>query len=148
MPHFGLMEEKRLGPIAGPLQRSKLHVRAGRRRLRQGKLSAGIVTLYDAFIAAMEWYAASPEGRKTLIVLPGENTRDEKTLYKVLTRSGVIDGRFDFKAFDLLTEKALTGELPQYDYGPLVSQIESVLTQLGVLPLDEASLPPEDPATF
>ena len=60
MPHFGLMNEQELGPVAGPLQRARLHLRGGKRRLRQGKISAGIVTLYDALEGAMLSYAESP----------------------------------------------------------------------------------------
>jgi hypothetical protein len=74
MPHFGLMDEKALGPVEGPLQRARLHVRGGKRRLRQGKVAAGIVTLYDALNGAMQWYAASPGGRK-LALKEGENPR-------------------------------------------------------------------------
>jgi hypothetical protein len=46
-----------------------------------------------------------------------------------------------------LTEQALQQELVGYD-ADLLAGIESVMTQLGVLPFDEASLPPEDPSTF
>jgi hypothetical protein len=148
MPHFGLMEERQLGPVAGPLQRARLHIRGGKRRLRQGKISAGIVTLYDAVSAAMESYASSPAGKAALKVEPGENVHDERVLYNVLVRSGVIDGSFDFSAFDQLTEKALNQELPDYAYQPLVSGIESLMEQLGVMPFDESELPPEDPKTF
>jgi hypothetical protein len=78
----------------------------------------------------------------------GENLHHEEELYAVLVRSGVLDGKFDFTAFDLLTEKALNEEMPGYDYHSLLAGIESVMTQLGVMPFDESSLPPEDPSTF
>ncbi len=48
MPHFGLMDEGSLGPVEGPLMRARLHIRGGKRRLRQGKIAAAIATLYDA----------------------------------------------------------------------------------------------------
>jgi hypothetical protein len=60
----------------------------------------------------------------------------------------VLDGAFDFKAFDRLTEKTLNEEIPWFDYRELLAGIESVMIQLGVMPFDEASLPPEDPKTF
>ncbi|HEY6012248.1 MAG TPA: hypothetical protein VIX18_12355, partial [Nitrospirota bacterium] len=137
-----------LGPVAGPLQRARLHIRGGRRRLRQGKISAGIVTLYDALEGAMRYYIAGPGGNRALPVRQGENLNREKDLYAVLVRSGVLDGTFDFIEFDRLVEKALREEMPGYDYRPLLSGIESVMTQLGVMPFDEAALPPEDPRTF
>ncbi len=148
MPHFGLMEEKKLGPVEGPLQRARLHIRGGKRRLRQGKTAAGIVTLYDALEGAMQSYASEP-GRLALLGL--RNVRDllnDKLIYAALVRAGVIDGAFDFEAFDRLTERALHEELPGYDYTELLAGIEAVMTQLGVMPFDETLLPPEDPSTF
>lgn len=146
MPHDGLMVETKLGPVAGPRQRARLHLRSGKRRLRQGKTAAGIATLYDAVAAAMEAYAASKE--RHLIVEPGENFGNEKVLYRVLVRSGVLDGHFDFDWFDRLVEKALSGEMEPFDYNPVVGGVESVLMQLGVTPFDEGQLPREDPHTF
>jgi hypothetical protein len=147
MPHAGLMDEKTLGPVEGPRQRARLHIRGGKRRLRQGKIAAGIVTLYDALLAAMQSYAASP-GRTKLDIRSGENISDDNVLYAALVRSGILDGKLDFPAFDRLTEKALDEEMPGFDFRELLAEIESVMTQLGVMPFDEALLPPEDPRTF
>ncbi len=148
MPHFGLMDENKLGPVAGPFQRSRLHLRGARRRLRQGKISAGIVTLYDALSAAMDSYAGSPERRAGLEVRQGEDLKQERDLYRVLARSRVISDDFDFDAFERLMEQALEQELSGFNHQGLLARIESLLTQLGVLPFDEASLPPEDPKAF
>jgi hypothetical protein len=148
MPHAGLMDEKTMGPVEGPLQRARLHIRGGKRRLRQGKISAGIVTLYDALEAAMRSYIDDLEKKSKLNIEEGENLNDDKMAYAVLVRSGVLDGTFDFGAFDRLLEKTLNEEIPWFDYRELLAGIESVMTQLGVMPFDEASLPPEDPKTF
>ena len=148
MPHFGLMEERKMGPVAGPFQRSRLHLRSARRRFRQGTISAGIVTLYDALSAAMEAFAADPARRDRLEILPGEDLSAERTLYRVLVRSGVVDDGFDFDAFDQLMEQALHQELQGYDYQPLLRGVEVVLGRLSVLPFDESSLPAEKPETF
>ena len=148
MPHFGLMNEDELGPVEGPLQRARLHIRGGKRRLRQGKIAAGIVTLYDALSSAMQWHVALPERRSKLVVFKDEDLLHDRTTYAVLVRSGVLDGRFDFDAFDRLTEQALDHEMPGYDYGDLLKGVEAVMTGLGVMPFDEADLPPEDPKTF
>jgi hypothetical protein len=148
MPHFGLMDEEKLGPVEGPLLRARLHIRGGVRRLRQGKISAGIVTLYDALEGAMQSYIAGPGRLAQLAVGKGGDLNDDKTLYAALVRSGVIDGKFDFEAFDRLLERALHEEMPVYDYRELLSSIEAVMTQLGVMPFDETLLPPEDPKTY
>jgi hypothetical protein len=149
MPHFGLMNtEDSFKSAEGALLRAKLHIRAGKRRLRQGKISAGILTLYDALCFAMDWYAFPAERRKKLDIREGEDIRKEKTLYQILVRSGVLDGRFDFPALDKLIEYASEYEMPDYDHDKFLREIESVFTQLGVMPFDEEALPPEDPATF
>jgi len=148
MPHAGLMDEKALGPDEGPLLRAKLHIRGGRRRLRQGKISAGIVTLYDAVCAALEWYFAPAGRRSGLIIKEDDNLKDDKTLYGILTRSGVLDGSFDYTAFNELVERVLYNDRAVCDHEAVLKGIESVMTQLGVMPFDEEELPPEDPSTF
>jgi hypothetical protein len=148
MPHFGLMNERTLGPVQGPFLRARLHIRGGKRRLRQGKISAGIVTLYDALEAAMQAYVSDSAKRAHLTLHHGDDLNNERTVYRVLVRSKVLDGMFDFDEFDRLTERALREELPEFDYQPTLSGIENVMSRLGVIPFDEASLPAEDPATF
>jgi hypothetical protein len=148
MPHFGLMDERALGPIEGPFQRARLHIRGGKRRLRQEKISAGIVTLYDALLAAMESYVNSPEHKGRLLIKQGDDLRDERTVYALLVRSGVLDGTFDFERFERLMERALNEEMPGYDYRDVLQGIERVMYQLGVMPFDDADLPPEDPKTY
>lgn len=148
MPHAGLMDEKALDPEIGLLLRARLHIRGGRRRLRQGKTAAGIVTLYDALLAALEWYVNSPSRREDLVIEEGDDLCNERDLFSLLSRSGIVTAPFDFAAFDGLVERALSGELPGYDYTAMLSSFEQVMVQLGVMPFDEGSLPPEDPATY
>ncbi len=147
MPHFGLMDEDALGPEAGPLQRAKLHIRGGRRRLRQGKISLGIITLSDAVVSAFQWYVASPERREKLLIQDNESLKDDAVIYNILRRSGTLDNALDYDDFNTLVEEALKHEMPDYDYTGILNKIESVMTQLGVMPFDESKLPPEDPST-
>lgn len=147
MPHFGLMDAEALGPEQAALQRARLHLRGGKRRLRQGKISSGIVTLYDTLTSAMEWFCASPERRLQARVTRDE-IRDDRALYAALVRAGVLNGDFDFELFDRVVERALEKELPATEAAGILEGVESVLTQLGVLPFDEGQLPPEDPSTF
>lgn len=148
MPHAGLMNERALGPIEGPLQRARLHIRGGKRRLRQGKISAGIAALYDAMNGAMEWYVAAPDRKRMLDIRNGDDLNDARTMYRVLVRSGIVDGAFDFDEFDRLLERALSEELREFDYAALLGGVEKIMTRLGVMPFDETKLPPEDPSTF
>ena len=148
MPHFGLMDERALGPVEGPFQRARLHIRGGKRRLREGKISAGIVTLYDALLSAMEAYVNSTENRKRIVLKAGDDLSNDKIVYAVLVRSGILDGAFDFEAFSRLTDTALHEEMPGYDYRDVLKGIEQVMVQLRVMPFDESKLPPEDPSTY
>jgi len=136
-----------LGPEEGPLQRAKLHIRCGRRRLRQNKIALGIVTLYDAMVSALKWYVVSPERKEKLHIQYRESLNDDTVIYSILRRSGKLDNSLDYDSFNALVEKALAQEIPDYDYTEFLKNFESVMTQLGVMPFDENILPPEDPST-
>jgi hypothetical protein len=147
MPHFGLMDPDALGAEAAALQRARLHIRGGRRRLRQGKISAGLGTLYDALLFALEWYISSPDRRKTLPIKDGDDLRDDRTVFALLVKAGVIDGRFDYGALKDLVEAA-PYESSVYDYTEILNQVESVMVQLGIMPFEESELAAEDPSTY
>ena len=149
MPHFGLMStEDSFRKPEGALLRARLHIRGGKRRLTQGKISAGIVTLYDALIFGLRWYLTAPEHREELRIHEAPDLTDEKAMIRALESSGVLDSSFDLRAFDELVEKAAYEEMPGFDYGPVLAQFESLMRRLEVMPFDEEALPPEDPATF
>ena len=147
MPHFGLMDPDALGAEAAALQRARLHIRGGRRRLRQGKISAGLGTLYDALLFALEWYIASPDRRKNLPIKEGDDLRDDRTLLALLAESELTDGRFDLEAFKNLVETA-PSQTSDFAYTEILNHIESIMTRLGIMPFDESELPPEDPSTY
>jgi len=136
-----------LGPPRAALQRARLHIRGGRRRLRQGKVSAGIVTLYDALECALEWYVASPS-RSDPLGLREVEKWSSAAIYRRLVELGILGGSFDFAAFDSLVERALREELPEDTHENLLESLETVMTELGVMPFDEGKLPPESPQTF
>jgi len=147
MPHFGLMDSAALGPERAALLRARLHMRGGKRRLRQGKISAGIAAIYDALTSAMEWFCASADRRSRVRGAPGDFL-DDRSLYAALVRSGILDGTFDFNLFRQVVDRALEAEIAVKDTSGIVEGVESVLSQLGVLPFDEGDLPPEDPSTL
>ena len=149
MPHFGLMSTAdSFDTPEGALLRARLHIRGGRRRLSQGKISSGIVTLYDALIFALRWYLMAPEHREEFRINEAIDLTDEKAMIRALESSGVLDSSFDIGAFDKLVDKAAYEELPGLDYVPVLGQFESLMRRLEVMPFDEAALPPEDPSTF
>jgi len=116
--------------------------------LRQkDKIALGIVTLYDALVSALKWYVASPERREKLPMHDRESLNDDKVIYSILRRSGKLDDSLDYDFFNALVENALEHEMSDYDYTGFLKNFESVMTQLGVMPFDEKSLPPENPST-
>ena len=149
MPHFGRMDETAMPEHEAALLRARLHLQSGRRRLRQGKLRAGIATMYDALYSAMRAYALDPANRQSL---GGADRLEAAELYEALARAGAVDGVFDFAKLESLAEDAAAYAVPVYDlgYNPawLIEGVESVMTQLGALPFDEATLPDELPGTF
>jgi hypothetical protein len=142
------MDPNKMSAEEAALMRAKLHVRAGKRRLRQGKVSAGIVTLYDAVTYAIQWYLSDPTRSEGLKVNEGELITNENHAFAILARSGVLGEGFDPQSLDSVLEKALEGEMPDYDYTNFLAAVESIMTHLGVMPFDEAALPPEDSSTY
>lgn len=149
MPHAGLMDTRdSFETEDGALLRARLHIRGARRRLRQGKISPGIVTLYDALLFALRWYLFSPERCEKLSLGPDDDLSDEKQVLAILERSNVFPEEFDYHAFDALVEKALEQEMPGYDYSAMLRGFEALMARLGVMPFSESDLPSEDPSTF
>jgi hypothetical protein len=146
VPHFGLMDETTMGKKEAALQRARLHIRGARRRLRQGKFAAGVATLYDALSFAMRWYVLSRG--PSLKHDPTLNLEDTKAVFSLLVDAGVLRPSFEFDPFDRLLEEALSNELSDLDWQAWLERIEALMSQLGVMPFDEGSLPPEDPATY
>ena len=141
MPHFGLIEEDKLGPVQSLLMRARLHIRGGRLRLRQKQISLGIITLYDALCIALQWYISVPENNHNLGIIPDEIIKDEKAIISVLVTAGVLDGKFSYDEFNDLVCRALKEELSGFNYSEILNGIEQVMLMLGVMPFDENQLP-------
>jgi len=144
MPQFGHTENNTLNAERAIFMRARLHICTGRRRLREGKISLGIVTLYDALNSALQWYVACPEHRKKLRTITTDNFIDDNIVFDILVRSGVIAPEFDYGAFNELVETALYKNMSTFNYADMLAGIESVMTQLGVMPFDEDELHPDD----
>jgi hypothetical protein len=150
LPHFGLIDEK-LSELDTLLQRSKLHIRCGKRRLLENKTQAGIATLYDALDYALKWYIKTnkQEYLQNKEINVYENNADD--LFLILQKSGEIydDNMIKFFSdFQDLLNLALESDTVNLDVTKLLFDYEELLTQLTVMPFDEKELPPENPSTF
>lgn len=143
-PHFGLMDESKMSREEALLMRTKLHWRCGVRRLNEDNSSSvALATLYDALLSAMRWYI--------LRHLPDELGEDadeklenERLVFSVLRRAGILDQSLDLPFIEEIVDSALMEEDVHVDHDRLLRQLDRFLTRLGVLPFDEAELPPED----
>lgn len=127
--------------------RAKLHWRCGVRRMRENKAAAGLATLYDALLSAMRWYI--------LVNLGGEigdgaveKIENERYVFSVLRRHGLLDDSLDLRLVEDVVDRSLQEEDVGAEQDRVMAQMETFLRRLGMLPFDEAELPPEDPHTF
>lgn len=147
MPHFGLMDEYKMQPHEAALMRARLHIRSGMRRLRQGMLKEGLLTLYDSLYFGMRFYILSPDNKDRFAGADGIQRTEEMALYKMLRHAGVVDGSFDFESFFVLVEKLIDGADDEINTAEALKGYDKIMTQLGIMPFDESALPPEDPKT-
>lgn len=150
MPHFGLMDETRMSREAAMLLRAKLHLRCGRRRVRQGKDAAGLATLYDALLSGMRWHILTTPRLKEALGSndPVERLENDRVVVALMRQAGIIDGAFPWEHFQGLVDQALMGEKGAFDRQAVLVWVDAVMTRLGVMPFDEKELPAENPATF
>ena len=146
-PHFDLMDPSTMSPEDGLLMRTKLHWRCGKRRMHENKTSAGLTTLYDALLSAMRWYILSHLGDK-IGGDAGEKLENERFVFSILRKEGIIDGTLDMNLIEEAVDNALMEKNLQSNKDTVMQQIEKFLTRINILPFDESKLPPEDPSTF
>lgn len=140
MPYLGHKDNNTPCTEEMMCMRARNHILTGRRRLHEGKISLGIVTLYDALYSAMQWYVACPDHREKLITISSDNLNDDVVLFDILVRSGIITSEFDYKAFSNLVETALYKDMSNFSFSGILKSTESVMTQLGVLPFVESEV--------
>lgn len=130
------------------LLRVRLHLRGGARRFERGMLAPGIASLFDALRYAMRWYILFPEHRAQLGLQDGEDFKEDKDLFARLVRGGVIEGAFDYAAFEQLVERSLDDAAFKFDSAQVLARLVKVMTELEIMPFDEAALPPANPGAL
>lgn len=144
MPHYSLMDENKMSEAEAALLRARLHLRGGKRRLQKGLSAAGIVALYDSVLFGMRYYIA----RNTRCASYVEDTDlwDAASLFHALTKAGVFEDPLTFNLFSLVVERALWNESFSFDAEATLTDVEAMLTKLGVIPFNESALPSESPS--
>jgi len=151
MPHFGLMTPENMTEDESVFIRARLHIRGAKRRLREGKVSLGFVTLYDALISGMRYWVLSPDLKNHIKVKDLDDITDDVNLFQILKRSNVINDPIslsDFKLIQNIMEEALTKELKLNQIEKYLEKFKMIMLQLKILPFNELDLPPEDPNTY
>ena len=146
-PHFGLMDESKMSREKALLMRTKLHWRCGSGRLTANRSAEAVAILYDALLSAMRWYIL-----RHLPHALGENAdeklENERYVFSLLRRAGILDQSLDLPFIEEMVDKALMEEDVSFDHHRFLQQLDSFLTRLGILPFDVTELPPEDSATL
>ncbi len=122
------------------LYRARRHFLLGKERLYQGKISLGILTLYDSLNSAMQWYVSSPERRKFLPVIESTNLNDDFIIHDLLLRAGIISDALVYKELDSLVETALHKDMSSFEYSGLCKSMSRVLAELGIMKSAEGTM--------
>ncbi len=147
MPHFGLMNPDKLDAGNSALLRAKLHVRGGKRRLSQGKITAGIAALYDAFSYGLQYKVLSTVMFRPVLKENPEKITDDKFLFSLLREAGMIDNTFnepDFDFFSKTLDDILEDRTSLFNQNLFLEKFNNIMTQLEVMPISENELPPEN----
>ncbi|MFW9787661.1 MAG: hypothetical protein ACFFE2_11435 [Candidatus Thorarchaeota archaeon] len=150
MPHFGLIDD-RLHPADAALLRARLHMRGGRIRLLDGRNEDGVAALYDAMVNAMLRFFDSSELRQNLTIGEDDDLNDDRTLFVILKKSGVLDSTVDVLDFDYLRKKmdeAIEDELVEFNAHRFMHLFNRIMALLDVIPFDESDLPEADSVTL
>ena len=150
MPHFGLIDES-LQQADASLLRARLHVRGGQIRLSEGRKEDGVAALYDAMVHAMLRFLDSDELKRNLQIADDDNLNDDRTLFTILKKSGVIDSSLEVEDFDYLYQKmddAIEDTLTDFDEHQFMFRFNRIMTALGVIPFDDSDLPERTAATL
>lgn len=148
MPHFGLMDENKLPPEQAALLRARLHIRAGKRRLLEGKEVDGLATLYDALSNGLRYYAMNHAQDLESTEDDSKFHQQELAIARKLVELGVLDDLDFITRFCSLIDQALDGLVPEINPQELLENLDKTMTSLGVMPFSENKLPPEAPGSL
>ena len=142
MPRQGLMDMTKMIKAEAALLCARLYMRDGKRHLQEGSFTAGIAALYDAILFAMHYYIAEPTCRGH-INLNSDDVWDHAALYHKLAKAGIFDDPNAFNHLSQIVEWALWQGSISFDANSILTEVEKILSKLGVLPFNESILQSE-----
>jgi hypothetical protein len=91
----------------------------------------------------MRYYIAGHKSCNSLV--ESIDPWDAPALFHVLARAGVFEDPLTFNHFSLMIERALWQGSFSFDLDTVLTEVETMLRKLGVIPFDESALPGESP---
>lgn len=146
MQHQPSIDVTKLINAEAALLCARLYVQAGKRYLQEGSFSAGIAALYNAILFAMHYYIAEPAYPGNMN-LSRDDLWDHVALYHKLAKAGVFDDLNAFNLLSLIVERSLWQESFSFDAHSILTEVETMLSKLGVMPFNESILQSESMAT-
>lgn len=138
MPFSDLIHTSQVSEKDEALKQSRFRLRGGKRCLQRGSTAAGLMALYESLIFGMHYYIARHE--RCTSFLEKTDLWDAVALYHALAGAGVFDDPLMFNRFSLSVERALWQETSFADSEITLTEVENLLTKLGVIPFKEAAL--------
>ena len=117
---------------------ARLHLRNGKRRLKKGLRTEGMIALYDSVLFGMRYYVT--EHRQCVSVVENIDLWDAARLFQALAQAGVFDDPLTFNRFSLLVERALWQKTLSLESASVLADAEKILRRLGVIPSNESTV--------
>lgn len=118
---------------------ARLYLRDGKSYLQQGSVKAGVEALYEAILFGMHYYIAEPGGRGNIRVSDAE-LWDHAALYHKLAKAGLFEDLNALNHLSQIVERALWQGSLSLDVSYVITEIETMLSRLGVTPFNESIL--------
>lgn len=139
MPHYDLMDAPQMSDENASLIRARLHLQGGKQRLQEGLNAAGIAALYDALLFGMRYYVAREERCAKTDIAKNADLWDAADLFHTLARAGIFEDPCAFNRLSLIIERALWQESFSFDTNAVLTEVEEMLTKLGVMPFKKTA---------
>ena len=139
---YKLIDAAKITDARTALLCAQLYLRGGKRRLAAGFSTEGVTALYHAVLFGMRYYVARHKSCESWV--KNIDPWDAPSLFHALARAGVFEDPLTFHRLSLLVERALWQGSSTSDANSILTELEKMLSKLGILPLDRTSLSVKD----